>query len=79
MTLLRFLLAWFALSAALAPVIGRYLAASAETSTHACGGTLLFVREADGRSREQCSCGWSYDFDRPDAERGPSEPVLVGP
>lgn len=60
----RFLLAWFGLSAVLAPAVGRRLAASAETSAHACGGTLLFVRDADGHSYETCSgCEWRYDFD----------------
>lgn len=33
--------------------------------THWCGGTLLFVRDADGHSYERCNgCGWSYDFDK---------------
>lgn len=37
----------------------------AETGTHACGCTLLFVREADGHSYERCStCEWAYDFDK---------------
>lgn len=31
-------------------------------SPHHCGADLLFVRDADGRSREMCSCGWYYDF-----------------
>lgn len=62
--LLYCILAWFAASAVLAPVVGRCLAASAEASTHACGGTLLFVRDADGHSYESCSgCEWRYDFD----------------
>jgi hypothetical protein len=65
MALLRFLLAWLGLAALAGPSAGWVLAASAETSTHACGGTLLFVREADGHSRERCSgCGFSYDFDK---------------
>lgn len=37
-------------------------AAGAQLSTHACGGTLLHVRESNGHSYERCS-GWSYDFD----------------
>lgn len=38
---------------------------SAQTSTHWCGGTLLFVREPNGHSYERCGgCGWSYDFDK---------------
>lgn len=50
MTLLRFLAGWLGLSIIAGPAVGRALAASAETSTHACGGTLLFVRDADGHS-----------------------------
>jgi len=43
--------------------------ASATTSDHACGGTLLFVRDADGSSRERCSgCAYTYEFaDEPSA------------
>ncbi len=60
----RFLAGWFGLSLVVAPVVGRFPAA-AETSRHACGGTLLFVREANGHSFERCSgCEWSYDFDK---------------
>ena len=61
--MIRLLVAWFGLSLVAAPVVGRFLA-GAETSRHACGGTLLFVREADGHSYERCACGWSYDFDK---------------
>lgn len=58
------LAAWFSVSSFLtAPAIGRVLA-RADTTRHACGGSLLFVREADGHSYERCSaCEWSYDFD----------------
>lgn len=38
---------------------------AADTTRHACGGTLLYVREASGHSYERCSgCGFGYDFDR---------------
>lgn len=41
------------------------MTAGADVSRHACGGTLLFVREANGHSYESCSgCEWRYDFDR---------------
>lgn len=40
------------------------MSASATVSRHSCGGTLLFVREANGHSYERRGCGWSYDFDR---------------
>ena len=39
------------------------MTAGATITRHACGGTLLFVRLADGHSYESCGCGWSYDFD----------------
>lgn len=41
------------------------MTAGADVSRHACGGNLLFVREANGHSYERCSgCEWRYDFDR---------------
>ena len=40
------------------------MSAGATTTRHACGGTLLFVRLADGHSYERCSgCEFQYDFD----------------
>jgi hypothetical protein len=40
------------------------MTATASTTPHTCGGTLLFVREAGGHSYERCGgCRWAYDFD----------------
>lgn len=36
---------------------------SVQTSSHYCGGVLVFVRDPDGSSYERClSCGWLYSF-----------------